>query len=59
MTSGYPKAMQQLARAFLDDPHWDWHAARTLGAEVARPVQYARRRYGPGALCAGDVRTAG
>ncbi len=31
-----------LARAFLDDPHWGWHAAKALGAEVARPVQYAR-----------------
>ncbi len=34
--------MIALARAFLDDPHWGWHAAQTLGAEVARPVQYAR-----------------
>jgi len=31
-----------IARAFLDDPHWGWHAAKALGAEVARPVQYAR-----------------
>jgi 2,4-dienoyl-CoA reductase-like NADH-dependent reductase (Old Yellow Enzyme family) len=31
-----------LGRAFLDDPHWGWHAAKALGAEVARPVQYAR-----------------
>jgi NADPH2 dehydrogenase len=30
------------ARAFLDDPHWGWHAAKALGAEVARPPQYAR-----------------
>ena len=42
MIDGYPEAMQQLARAFLDDPHWGWHAAQTLGADVARPVQYAR-----------------
>jgi 2,4-dienoyl-CoA reductase-like NADH-dependent reductase (Old Yellow Enzyme family) len=34
--------MVSLARAFLDDPHWGWHAAKALGAEVARPVQYAR-----------------
>ena len=34
--------MVALARAFLDDPHWGWHAAKALGAEVARPVQYAR-----------------
>ena len=31
-----------LARAFLDDPHWGWHAALALGAEVARPNQYLR-----------------
>jgi 2,4-dienoyl-CoA reductase-like NADH-dependent reductase (Old Yellow Enzyme family) len=31
-----------LARAFLDDPHWGWHAAKALGAEVARPPQYLR-----------------
>ena len=31
-----------LGRAFLDDPHWGWHAAKALGADVARPVQYAR-----------------
>jgi len=34
--------MVAAARAFLDDPHWGWHAAKALGAEVARPVQYAR-----------------
>jgi len=34
--------MVSMARAFLDDPHWGWHAAKALGAEVARPVQYAR-----------------
>jgi 2,4-dienoyl-CoA reductase-like NADH-dependent reductase (Old Yellow Enzyme family) len=31
-----------LARAVLDDPHWGWHAARELGADVKRPPQYAR-----------------
>jgi 2,4-dienoyl-CoA reductase-like NADH-dependent reductase (Old Yellow Enzyme family) len=31
-----------LARAMLDNPHWGWMAARALGAEVARPVQYLR-----------------
>jgi 2,4-dienoyl-CoA reductase-like NADH-dependent reductase (Old Yellow Enzyme family) len=30
-----------LARAFLDNPHWGWNAARELGAEVRRPPQYA------------------
>jgi NADPH2 dehydrogenase len=34
--------MVALARAMLDDPHWGWHAARVLGAEVARPNQYLR-----------------
>jgi len=34
--------MVALARAVLDDPHWGWHAARTLGAEVKRPRQYLR-----------------
>jgi NADPH2 dehydrogenase len=34
--------MVAMARGFLDDPHWGWHAAKALGAEVARPVQYAR-----------------
>ncbi len=31
-----------LGRAFLDNPHWGWEAARVLGAEVARPPQYQR-----------------
>jgi 2,4-dienoyl-CoA reductase-like NADH-dependent reductase (Old Yellow Enzyme family) len=34
-----------LGRAMLDDPHWAWHAARDLGAEVERPAQY--KRVGP------------
>src|SRR6266567_2853458 len=34
--------MIAMARAFLDDPHWAWHAAQILGAEVARPPQYQR-----------------
>jgi NADPH2 dehydrogenase len=34
--------MVALARAMLDDPHWGWHAAQTLGAEVPRPPQYER-----------------
>jgi NADPH2 dehydrogenase len=31
-----------MARCFLDDPHWAWHAAKALGADVARPPQYQR-----------------
>jgi NADPH2 dehydrogenase len=34
--------MVAIGRAFLDDPHWGWHAAAKLGAEVARPPQYLR-----------------
>jgi 2,4-dienoyl-CoA reductase-like NADH-dependent reductase (Old Yellow Enzyme family) len=34
--------MVALARAMLDDPHWGWHAAQALGAEVKRPPQYQR-----------------
>jgi len=33
-----------LARAFLDDPRWSWHAADELGADIACPPQYARSR---------------
>jgi 2,4-dienoyl-CoA reductase-like NADH-dependent reductase (Old Yellow Enzyme family) len=31
-----------LARAFLDDPRWVWHAAEVLGADVIYPPQYRR-----------------
>ena len=31
-----------LARAFLDDPRWVWHAAERLGVEINYPPQYAR-----------------
>src|SRR5499433_993528 len=34
--------MVSMARCFLDDPHWGWHAARVLGGEVPRPPQYQR-----------------
>jgi NADPH2 dehydrogenase len=34
--------MVALARAFLDAPHWGWHAAQVLGADVKRPNQYLR-----------------
>jgi len=34
--------MVALGRAMLDNPHWGWHAAHELGADVARPPQYAR-----------------
>lgn len=31
-----------MARAFLDDPRWVWHAAERLGAKIPYPAQYAR-----------------
>jgi 2,4-dienoyl-CoA reductase-like NADH-dependent reductase (Old Yellow Enzyme family) len=31
-----------LARAMLYDPHWPWHAAARLGAQVVAPKQYER-----------------
>ena len=31
-----------LARAMLYDPHWPWHAAARLGAQVDAPHQYWR-----------------
>ena len=31
-----------LARAFLDDPRWPWHAAQTLGVDLTYPAPYAR-----------------
>jgi 2,4-dienoyl-CoA reductase-like NADH-dependent reductase (Old Yellow Enzyme family) len=43
--------MVALARAFLDDPRWVWHAAEALGETVPYPPQYQRCRPGvwPGA----------
>ena len=31
-----------MARAFLDNPRWVWHAAERLGAKITYPPQYAR-----------------
>jgi 2,4-dienoyl-CoA reductase-like NADH-dependent reductase (Old Yellow Enzyme family) len=42
IVAGGKADMVALARAFLDDPHWGWHAAQSLGADVARPKQYQR-----------------
>jgi 2,4-dienoyl-CoA reductase-like NADH-dependent reductase (Old Yellow Enzyme family) len=36
--------MVALARAFLDDPRWAWHAADVLGAKVHSPSQYLLAR---------------
>jgi 2,4-dienoyl-CoA reductase-like NADH-dependent reductase (Old Yellow Enzyme family) len=40
-----------LARGFLDDPRWVWHAAEVLGADLDVAKQYERARPGlwPGA----------
>lgn len=34
--------MIAIGRGMLDDPHWGWHAAQALGAQVTRPRQYLR-----------------
>ena len=54
MITGYEQAeaivadgkadMVALARGFLDDPRWGWHAADRLGASVHCPPQYRRAR---------------
>ena len=33
-----------IARGFIDDPRWVWHAAEALGAGAAYPPQYLRGR---------------
>jgi 2,4-dienoyl-CoA reductase-like NADH-dependent reductase (Old Yellow Enzyme family) len=52
--------MVAMARAFLDDPHWVWHAAEALGAGAAFPRQYERCRADlwPGAKLARPGRAA-
>jgi len=46
-----------LARGFLWDPRWAWHAAAALGATVTPPVQYARAvPQGAGRVFAGASR---
>jgi 2,4-dienoyl-CoA reductase-like NADH-dependent reductase (Old Yellow Enzyme family) len=49
--------MVALARGFLDDPRWVWHAAEKLGAKADYPPQYARSRpeLWPGAKLARPV----
>ena len=42
IVAGGQADMVALARAILDDPHWAWHAARVLGADIKRPNQYLR-----------------
>ena len=46
--------MVVMARAFLDNPRWVWHAAERYGVEIDYPPQYARSRHDlwPGAKVA-------
>jgi 2,4-dienoyl-CoA reductase-like NADH-dependent reductase (Old Yellow Enzyme family) len=52
--------MVALARAFLDDPRWPWHAAEALGARASYPPPYARSRHDlwPGAQLVRPIREA-
>jgi 2,4-dienoyl-CoA reductase-like NADH-dependent reductase (Old Yellow Enzyme family) len=34
--------MVAMARAFLDNPRWVWHAAEHFGVKIEYPQQYAR-----------------
>ena len=36
--------MVAMARAFLDNPRWVWHAAERFGVTLDYPPQYARSR---------------
>jgi NADPH2 dehydrogenase len=42
IVAGGKADMVALGRAFLDDPHWAWRAARALGGDVTHPPQYQR-----------------
>jgi 2,4-dienoyl-CoA reductase-like NADH-dependent reductase (Old Yellow Enzyme family) len=46
--------MVAMARAFLDNPRWVWHAAERYGVAIDYPPQYARSRHDvwPGARIA-------
>lgn len=37
--------MVAMARAFLDNPRWVWHAAEKFGVAIDVPPQYSRARY--------------
>ena len=45
-----------LARGILYDPHWPWHAAAALGAQVSAPPQYWRSQPRGMSTLFGDVR---
>jgi NADPH2 dehydrogenase len=42
IVAGGKADMIAMARAFLNDPRWGWHAAQALGAQVERVKQYQR-----------------
>jgi 2,4-dienoyl-CoA reductase-like NADH-dependent reductase (Old Yellow Enzyme family) len=46
--------MVAMARAFLDDPRWVWHAAERFGVRIELPPPYARAHHAlwPGATLA-------
>lgn len=46
--------MVAMARAFLDDPRWVWHAAERFGVKIELPPPYARAHHAlwPGAAIA-------
>ena len=52
--------MVAMARAFLDNPRWVWHAAERFGVKIDYPPQYERSRYDqwPGAKIARPRETA-
>ena len=52
--------MIAMARAFLDNPRWVWHAAERFGVKLDYPAQYARSRgdQWPGAKIARPRATA-
>ncbi|HEY9530736.1 MAG TPA: NADH:flavin oxidoreductase/NADH oxidase [Burkholderiales bacterium] len=45
IVAGGKADMVAMARAFLDNPRWVWHAAERYGIRVDYPPQYARARY--------------
>ena len=52
--------MVAMARAFLDNPRWVWHAAERFGVKLDYPPPYERSRYDlwPGAKLARPRETA-
>jgi NADPH2 dehydrogenase len=52
--------MVAIARGFIDNPRWVWHAAEVLGAQAVYPPQYERgqSKYWPGARVLRDAISA-